>query len=228
LRSLRVDTGRASAGDGSSAGYPEGYAVVAAAVDWSTPGSGANAPAPAAAGASDRAGRRSRQRWSAGSRQGNAADGMVRDWSPATHPHPPEPGHAGGRGRRLPAERRGRCRRAGRRRVPASSWHGRTRPAARRQTRGGSSAHRDHPARPGVKLERPQAARRPSGPSQPAGVGGRGRTSYGDAVGLGCRRLAVRPAGCPLVSEPAGVRSSGFFCSHQDLLEATPGGRGVW
>jgi S-adenosyl methyltransferase len=31
----------------------------------------------------------------------------------------------------------------------------------------------------------------------------------------------------PPVSEPAGVRSSGLFCSRQDRLEATPGGRGV-
>jgi hypothetical protein len=35
--------------------------------------------------------------------------------------------------------------------------------------------HRDHPARPGVKLERPQAASSPFGPSQLVGAGGRGR-----------------------------------------------------
>jgi hypothetical protein len=48
---------------------------------------------------------------------------------------------------------------------------------------------RDHPARPGVKLERPQPARRPFGPSQPAGAGGRGwsRPRTGAATGLSCR-----------------------------------------
>jgi hypothetical protein len=53
---------------------------------------------------------------------------------------------------------------------------------------------RDHPARPGVKLERPQAAHHALGPSQPAGAGGRGRTSLTPAaVGPGgiSRRVRV-------------------------------------
>jgi len=46
--------------------------------------------------------------------------------------------------------------------------------------------HRDHPARPGVKLERPQAARRPRSVPAARGPGGRGRTSLTPAsVGPG-------------------------------------------
>jgi hypothetical protein len=41
-------------------------------------------------------------------------------------------------------------------------------PGGCRRAEGGTPdpCHRDHPARPGVKLERPQAARHPTGPSQ--------------------------------------------------------------
>ena len=64
-------------------------------------------------------------------------------------------------------------------------------PGEGRGASGGTAdpCHRDHPARPGVKVERPQAARSPWGPSQLVGAGGRGRTTLTPA--------SVGPGGIP-------------------------------
>ena len=53
---------------------------------------------------------------------------------------------------------------------------------------------RDHPARPGVKLEPPQPPVA-AWPSPAVGAGGEEERANGDAVGLGWERLAVWPAG---------------------------------
>jgi hypothetical protein len=57
-------------------------------------------------------------------------------------------------------------------------------PGGCRRAEGGTPdpCHRDHPARPGVKVERPQAASSPTWPFQVAGAGGRGRTTLTPAL----------------------------------------------